>query len=207
MTPHHLHAIANLWSLIAAWPNLLSGSHTLREADDADRGTLQAWRPGSGVQGGGQGDQILDAILRTGGRGFDAYEQRMQHTRGTLMWLAERLDLPIPFRLPTDEVLRAFLTAVPTLRPAVALDLAMHIGDEDRRTRTLLGLGHDGVLLEKIRCPHCDTSGSLAIRTSNPTHAQRIVVCSLRTCTRGAIPSIWSRDQIRQLITSPQKAA
>lgn len=193
MTPHHLHAVANLWSLNRVWPSLLSASRRAAQASGDDRGTVQAWRPGSGVHSSRTGDQILDAILR--GTGFDAnpYLERRERTHATLLWLAELIRVPV---LPYDDAIAALLEVAPRLRPGPALSVAMWIGQEDRAIRRLLGEPDDLAPLAGVFCPACRTPGSLALRGSNRVAGDRPVVCSAISCTRDQVPSIWSQAEL-----------
>ena len=201
MTPQHLHAVANLWSLSGVWPNLLRASEETQESPGGDLGTVQAWRPGSGVHGGGTNDQILEAVLRNGVGRDNPYAPRVEKTRSTITWLAEHLDLPVVATAPVDEYLAQFRTAVPQLRPATALELAMWIGEQDRAVRKLLERGDDHDLIPATRCPRCDTAGSLAIRTSNPDPHLRPIICTQRACHMpGGIPSIWTRHQLMEAL-------
>lgn len=194
MTPQHLHAIANLWSLSAVWPKILKAAQRAAGASGADRGTLQAWRPGSGVHTGRTGDQILDAILRNTESDADPYAERRDRTAATIAWLADQV-VP-PAAASTLEALSELRAGVTDLRPNTALQIAMHIGAEDRAIRRLLAEPDDQAPLAGVFCPACRTPGSLAIRGSNPNPAGRAIVCNAFACTRGGIPSIWDQAEL-----------
>ncbi len=205
MTPHQLHAQANLIALKAVWGPLLRAARRAAGAAGDDRGTVQAWRPGSGVHGGRTGDQILEAILRNSASAANPYQERAERTRGTLDWLAEKLEVPV---LPFDDVIAALIEIVHLLRPGTALELAMWAGAEDRAIRQLLREPEDRARLAGINCPRCDTGGSLTIRTANPSVLDRPIICEARGCTiDGVVPSIWTRDQIAAELDAPQAAA
>lgn len=204
MTPQHLHATANLWSLTAIWPSLLSASTRSSGATGEDRGTLQAWRPSSGVQGGRTGDQILEAILRSSGSDANPYLERAERTAATVTWLAAQV-VP-PAAASTGEALREMLAGLTDLRPSTALNLAMHIGAEDRAVRKLLGEPDDLAPIPGVACPRCD-SRTLAIRTSNPDRRQRPIVCAQPACQMAdAIPSIWTSTQLESALATKDAA-
>jgi hypothetical protein len=194
MTPQHLHAIANLWSLAKIWPSLASASQRADRASGDDRGTVQAWRPGSGVHSGRTGDQILDAILRGTGTGANPYLERLERSAATIAWLAAKV-VP-PTAASTPDAIREMLAGVTDLRPNAALQLAMHIGAEDRAIRRLLSEPDDQAPLPRVVCPACRTPGSLALRGSNPVAADRPIVCGAFSCTRDTVPSIWSQAEL-----------
>ncbi len=193
MTPQHLHAIANLWSLTRIWPSLRRAAQIAAAGSGEDRGTVQAWRPGSGVHGGRTGDQILDAILRETTPDANPYQERADRTLATMIWVTESLRLPVPLY---DDVIPALIEATPTLRPASALNVALWAGQEDRAIRKLLREHDDQAPLPGVVCPACRTPGTLALRGSNPVAADRPIVCAAIACTRDQIPSIWSQAEL-----------
>jgi hypothetical protein len=218
MTPQHLHATAALWSLRAVWPLLAQAAQRASGALGDDLGTVQAWRPGSGVHSGPAGDQILDAILRSGGSGANPYAERLARSGETIEWLSRHLVPPSPATL--GEALRELTAAVPTLRPGTAMNLALHIGIEDRAVRRLLGERDDRREVPELRCPHCRTAGSLALRVSAPRE-HRTVVCTAGCACDGPgcgcgmatevrdVAHIWTTLEIEEALTrcSPTELA
>ncbi len=205
MTPHQLHAQANLIALKAVWGPLLRAARRAAGASGDDRGTVQAWRPGSGVHSGRTGDQILDAILRETEISENPYQARADRTHETMLWLAKKLEVPV---MPYDDAIGALVEVVHLLRPATALELAMWAGAEDRAIRQLLREPADRARLAGINCPRCDTAGTLVIRTANPSVLDRPVICEAPGCSLdGVVPSIWTRDQIAAELDPPQAAA
>lgn len=203
--PQHLHAYANLWSLHAIWPQLAQAARNATEAADPDRGTVQAWRPGSGVHSGRTSDQILDAIVRNDDIPANPYADRLDRGLATLFWVTKRLGLPLPHH--QDAIVETLLEALPDLRPAAALDLALWVGAEDRAIRNLLREPTDHQPLSGLRCPYCDKAGTLALRSSPPP-LQRPTICTAGCtcdgtgCTCGmaatveGLPHIWTHDQL-----------
>lgn len=204
-SPHHLHAHANLWSLRAIWPALAQAAQNAQNAQGVDRGTVQAWRPGSGVHSGRTSDQILDAILRTDDTSDNPYADRLHRSLDTLRWATQRLGLPLPHG--QHAIIEGLLEALPGLRPPTALDLALWVGAEDRQIRQLLRERPDHQPISGLRCPYCDTAGALAIRSSAPP-LQRPTICTAgctcdgRGCPCGmgapveGLPHIWTHDQL-----------
>lgn len=90
--PHALHAVAALHSTIRAWRNLKAAQIAVARsaACDADRSTIQAWKPGSGVSGGtGVGSGLDAAVCETpsvqaASRAFDLQDLRVRCGRHTL---------------------------------------------------------------------------------------------------------------------------
>lgn len=213
--PQRLHALANLWSLRAIWPHLAQAAHNAQNAQGVDRGTVQAWRPGSGVHSGRTGDQILDAILRNDDANTNPYADRLQRATQTVLWLAAKL---LPPDVPNvAEALRELTAAVDDLRPAQAIDLALWTGAEDRAIRQLLRERPDHEPLSGLRCPYCDTAGALAIRSSPPP-LERPTICTAGcTCdgegcpcgmdnpTEG-VPHIWTHDQLAAALDTKDAA-
>jgi hypothetical protein len=174
--PHQLHARAALWSMHATWPKLQAAQRAAAAADraDGDRGTLQAWRPGSGIHSAQHGDALLDAVIRFDHPGaVNPYAVRAQRAGETLQWIMRTL-LGFPARDP----LIAIQALLPLhLDPAAARNIAAWIEDEDRAARRLLGERTDHRAVPELACPHCSTVGALALRVSAPRD-QRVAVCT-----------------------------
>lgn len=212
--PHHLHALAACWSLRAAWPRLLAAQQaaTAAAAADQDRGTLQAWRPGSGVHSGTSGDALLDAVIRHADAGTrNLYSDRVRLTQDTLTWAASAVLGPT-FSADTGGILDQLMSKLPTLTPTVAQNLTLWIDEQDRAIRHVLRDPDDRRLLPGIDCPACGASGSLALRQSAPL-VDQVVVCTQAPCvcagpdcrcgmgiTHTDVHHIWTRTQIKDAL-------
>lgn len=212
--PAHLHAQAAIWSLLAAWPLLIQAVYNESKSDRADLGTIQAWRPGSGRLSGQRGDPVLDAIMRHAGPGHDLYGERVVRSAQTIVWIAAKV---MPAALPARAVhavhgnpasvlqlLHDLADALPRLRPAAAIELAMWVGQEDRAVRGRLGEAEDHLPMPTLRCPRCDRR-TLAIRGSAPRLLDRLVVCT-PSCMDQDVPSIWTQEQLAAALDSKEKA-
>lgn len=217
-SPQHLHAAANLWSLEAVWPELIRAVHNAQNADGVDLGTVQAWRPGSGRLRGAHGDAVLEAVIRNGGSEGEPYWERAERTAQTVGWVAATvLAQVLPERVVNTvhpnpagvlRMLDDLLAATPTLRPTSALNLALWIGAEDRAVRKLLREPADHAPLSGLRCPYCDTAGSLAMRSSARWLSDRPVICTAGCTCDGpgcpcgmsagveGLPHIWTQEQL-----------
>jgi hypothetical protein len=220
VTPQQLHALASLWSLQAVWPHLVQAAQRATEAADPDRGTVQAWRPGSGTHSGQVPNVVLAAILRSERSSPNPYAERLHRTLATLSWLADSLKLRL---LPAD-ALPGLVEAAPGWPADTALHVARHVADEDRAVRKLLREGSGWERIAGWCCPYCDTAGSLAIRAAGPP-LQRLVICTAGcTCNGPAtgpgmrdcpcrmgvlvegLPHIWTYDQLDEAINAGRVA-
>lgn len=177
-SPHHLHARAALWSLTDAWPRLLTAeaASAAAEADSGDLGTLQAWRPGSGVHGAQSGDALLDAVIRHSSPGaLNPYAERRRRTEETLIWVAQTV-IGETVRAGADALARLLRHLPRTLQDA-ALHLGRWVDEQDQAVRRALGDGDDRQGVPVVACPHCGTKAALAARTSAPP-PERVVVCT-----------------------------
>lgn len=175
--PHQLHARAGLWSLRTALTRLhhAQAAADRAEATNGDRGTLQAWRPGTGIRTtNDHGDTLLDAVIRHAGS-TNPYRDRALRTQQTLDWLV-REALADLFQ-PRVDLLEQLLTHLPDMRPATAAHLARWVDEEDKAVRRLLGEHDDRRLQPVIPCPACRAAGVLALRTSAPAD-QQVIVCT-----------------------------
>ncbi|GAA2566195.1 hypothetical protein GCM10010435_44210 [Winogradskya consettensis] len=204
--PQHLHSMANLRSLAAVWPLLAQAAQAATGALGDDRGTVQAWRPGSGVHSGRTGHDLIDAIIRNGASGANPYAERLDRSAETIVWLASHVAPPAA--ATARDALRQMLGAVPGLRASTALNLAMHIGVEDRAVRRLLAEPTDHVLIPAFTCPRCGDVGVLALRASAPDLADRPVVCTAPACRdQDGVPSIWTQGQLAAALEVGRAAA
>lgn len=213
--PQHLHAHANLWSLSAIWPPLAQAAQNAQNAQGVDRGTVQAWRPGSGVHSGRTSDQILDAIVRCETTGSNPYASRLAHAAETIDWVA-RNTTGYPAPGPVDTI-HGLIDALPQLQPSTALNIALWIGAEDRAIRKLLRERPDHQEIDGLLCPYCGTAGFLAIRASAPP-ALRPVICTAGCTCDGprchcgmgelveGLPHIWTYDQLDEAINTRRAA-
>jgi hypothetical protein len=179
--PHQLHALGALWSLLDAWPKLLAAQRAAAAAEqgDGDRGTLQAWRPGSGVHGAEHGDSLLDAVIRYDGPGaVNPYAERAMRTAETLKWITlSLLGVPVP---DAAAALRLLLDL--ELKPGYARNVAAWVDEQDRAVRRLLGERDDRRAVPELPCPHCGTAGALALRVSAPREHRTVVCAAGCTC-------------------------
>jgi hypothetical protein len=176
MHPHHLHALAALHSLQAAWPHLTDAAVRARQAaaEGGDLGTLRSQTYGTIGRTSGHGDPIGTAVERSTARvtELDRYSD---------LELDVRCDFDVLAAHVLDDqaaTLTALLAAVPDLPPVLASMVADGVDQMDRRVRKLLRIGDDLQHIAGHRCPHCDGAGALAIRTSAPV-GQRPVICTL----------------------------
>ena len=214
LDPRHLHACASLWSLVAAWPRLLTAVEAgQRAADDgADLGTLRS--PVYGMvrsSGGPARSAIADAIADgRSGRWISPHTRLLETTAGTVRWLGDTLLIGGADRRTTG-TLTLLRARVPKIRPEQAADLARWVAEADTRIRTALGLGDDHRLLRGVQCPRCSTR-NMQLRTSVPPD-QQVVICGAGCICAGAeclcrmgvraagVAHIWTRAELEQPIT------
>lgn len=210
--PNLLHARAALWSLRAVWPKLEAAQIAAETAqwEFGDLGTVQAWRPGSGVHGGPHGDALLDAVIRHNSPGANPYTDRLNLSSQTLEWISDLLVLG-SFLRPAEII--DLLIDLPALAPRTAGYLAAWIDEQDRLIRKVLGEPDDYLLIPGIACPACDTAGSLAIRTSVPHIEKRVIICTSGCTCSGpgcacrmtiqdaSVSHIWTRPELEEALT------
>jgi len=176
-----LHARAALWSLTRALQLLTvaAHAHAQAQADSADLGTLQAWRPGTGGRSSGHGDALLEAVVQHSTGRTSPYADRHARTVETARWVARSIlrDRHVEGVDPLVQLRQA----VPAMTALAADSMRRWIEDEDSAVRRLLGEPDDRQPVAAIACPGCDTAGSLALRTSAPER-ERVVVCTTQTC-------------------------
>lgn len=206
ISPQSLHAIADSWSLTAAWPALVEAAGRAHGACGGDRGTVQAWRPRTGPRHAGRSDRILDAVVDGQGATDNLYAARLRQSGQTVAWVAAAVVPSSP--VGALEALCALRSALVIARPAIALNVALWVGAEDRAVRQVLGEPNDLVPLPGFPCPACELRGCLAIRGSNPELTARPVVCTARCTCRGdgcpcgmgvtadGLPHIWTPEQL-----------
>lgn len=208
--PDQLHAHAALWSLLDAWPKLEAATIAAGAAEriNGDRGTLQAWRPGSGVHSTGHGDALLDAVIRYNGpAAANPYAERAVRTTETLRWIT--LTLLGVFATSAQDSIRTLLRL--DLLPGHARNIAAWITDEDRAVRRLLGERDDRRDVPGLPCPHCGTAGSLVLRVAAPRE-HRVVVCGAGCICDGpgcgcgmgiedqGVAHIWTTTEIEEAL-------
>lgn len=207
LTGPHLHAHANLWALHRLLPVLDMAALRARTGQGGDLGTVQAWRPGSGVLRGPARDMIGDAVARNAGVPDRVYADRHRAVRETVMWMAVKAaGIPATNSLP--DTLVDLIAAVPGLTAAVALNVALWSADEVTKTRALLGTAvpTERELIAAVPCPLCGTPGALAWLLGPPAGLRPIVCtsggclcqgpgCLCGTTAPGGLPHIWSAHQ------------
>jgi len=182
MHPSHLHALAALASLDVALVLLRNAqiAEASETAASGDFGTLQAWRPGTGIRVAREhGDVLLDAVIRHVSALVGPYAERGQRTDDTIRWLTAAAlgDAHRHDQDPLDQ-LREHL---PAMTPSTAASLARWVDEQDQAVRRLLGEPDDHQLWPGVACPSCDTAGALALRMSGPAE-DRVVVCTVVRC-------------------------
>lgn len=207
--PQHLHALAALHSLAAAWPHLQRAVRAARAAgaDDADRGTLQAWRPNSGGSGGSgpARSAVLDAVARPG-NGIHPVLRAAANVEGGILWAAGEVRARRP---DVRATLRALAERLPQLPPRSAAGVARHLVDADRLARRWANLPPDDhEPLPGVDCPGCGVR-DLAWRMSAPPEL-RVVVCGAGCLCAGVgcgcgmgvreaeVPHVWTRAELGQ---------
>jgi hypothetical protein len=199
------------------WPHLLAASAAADRAaaQNGDLGTLQAWRPGSGVHGSGSGDVLLGAVIRhQGPGGVNPYAAVAASVTDTVGWLAQTVLASVP--ASTEAAIVQLLDA--TLSPPAAAHIARWVDDADRKARRALVVGDDRRLVPVLGCPHCNSTGSLAVRTSAPPPARTIVCTAGCTCDgpgcgcgmpteEQGVAHIWTPAQLEATAPRPEAAA
>jgi hypothetical protein len=173
--PAHLSTLGALASLEVARRLLVDAAGRAASADQDDRGTLQAWRPGSGIHSSGHAD-LLDRILAGQQTVANPYAVRLSQVHETLVWLAGEL-----FHRVEVDPLAQLQTAVPALTPQAASRVELWVTEQDQAARQLLAEPADRQLWPAVECPACFRAGVLAIRTSTRM-AGRTVECTVTTC-------------------------
>jgi len=183
LAPQHLHALAALRSLAAAWPRLLRAVEAAAAFADGggDLGTLRSPTWSSGRSGGGYSNAVLDAVASAHRTRWTTPEQRlMETTAGTVRWLGDAL-LVGGAEPRTLTTLIRLQTVVPRRRVDQVTDLTRWIGEADRKIRTALQAGDDHQLLTGATCPACGVR-RIAVRTSAPDVDARPYVCEAESC-------------------------
>lgn len=184
--PQHLHALAALHSLAAAWPHLQRAVRAARAAgaDDADRGTLQAWRPntgGSGGSGPARSAVAEAAVLEPSDRPHPVLRGAANAEQG-VHWVAAKVRAN---RTDLRQTLTALRERVPQLPPTTARDVGLHIAAADRLARRWANLpADDHARLTGVACPACGTR-DIRVRTSSPDPGARPYVCGAGCTCKG----------------------
>lgn len=173
--PTHLHALAELHSLAAAWPPLLRAveAAAAAEREDVDRGTLRSPGWSSGRSGGGYSNAVLDAVTHT--RVDRSYAKVLDSAVMTIAWLTDTLLGHEPNTSPEMNIV-LLRVRVPKLRTDAAGRLAAWVAEVDGKVRAAAGLVSDHELLTGATCPACGVR-RIAVRTSTPDVDARPYVC------------------------------
>jgi hypothetical protein len=188
--PHHLHAAAALWSLVAS-------REQLRQAAVAEaqfRGVVQddagVRSPTYGTRGaGGHSDPVPDFLFARVRPNRAA--QLAERITDTLAWLAGELCTNEPTNARSLALVRIQST-LPTLQPATAANLHRWLAEADQQIRTHLGLAPDRQPLPGTACPSCAVR-QVYVQTSAPNRARWTIICAAgctcagETCTCGML--------------------
>lgn len=180
--PHQLHALAALWSVHRAWTELRHARRAAASAaaEDDDRGTLQAWRPGVGRRGAPAGDQLAGAALgsattATAGH-YQQLAERVRLDIAQTVWLAASELGHTPAGATMVEQLAG---SIPQLGVRTCRDITSWLTGTDRAIRRALDLPPD---LRRLpgnpACPVC-TVRMLRVQASADDTAQWTVVCTV----------------------------